>query len=77
MVSEFQKAKTWREKRGWSVKQLSEKTGFSIEAVYRFERGTVAYDGKQKRIDEAAWKRFRMACAGTELEAIRGRKFSW
>jgi transcriptional regulator with XRE-family HTH domain len=77
MVSEFQKAKAWREKHDWSVKDLSNRTGFSIEAIYRFERGTVVREGKNRKIAEEAWQRFRTACAGAELEAIRGRKFNW
>jgi hypothetical protein len=76
VTSEFQKAKTWRETRGWSVRDLAVRTGFSENAIYKFEQGFVVYDGRRKKVDKSAWQRFKTACAGADAIA-RGKRFDW
>jgi transcriptional regulator with XRE-family HTH domain len=90
-VSEHEKAKRWREKRGLSADELAEKCGFSREAIFLFEKGH-AYDPARKSrprkgvfadtkihtrpLNERALRRYRMACAGVEAE-LNGQKFRW
>lgn len=83
-MTEHLKAKRWREKTKLSVAELAEKAGYSIEAVYLFEKGFTydarGKDGKDKirtkPHDDRAWRRYRMACAGVAAE-LGGQRFRW
>lgn len=80
MTSEFTKAKAWREKHELTPEQLSERTGYSVSAIYWFERGITPPSRNKKANDrsiaEWVWQRYRAACAGVDAE-IAGRKFRW
>ena len=72
--SEHIEAREWRRKRGLTVEQLSEHTGYSREAIYCFERGRMA-NGTD--VPEWVWLRFKMACAGVEAQIRSGLVFQW
>ena len=81
-MNEFEKAKRWREKVGLTVDELAEKTGYSRESIYLFEKG-FTYNGrtardkiKTKPLDKQVWHRYRMACAGVRA-ALNGSTFNW
>ena len=81
-MNQFERAKRWREKAGLTVEQLAEKTGYSKESIYLFEKG-FTYNGrtahdriKRKPLDENVWHRYRMACAGVAA-ALSGTAFNW
>lgn len=69
-----EKAKRWREKLNLKVQDLADMTGYSIEAVYQYERGARA-DGK--KLSDWSWQRYRMACAAAEQQIKTGRAFEW
>lgn len=68
------KAQLWRKARGFSVKQLSELTGYSIESVYIFERGANP-DGSD--ISDFVWQRYKTCCAGIDAQIRSGIVFQW
>lgn len=83
-MNDHLKAKKWREKTGLTVSLLAEKTGYSPESIYLFEKG-FTYDarGKTKRgdirknaVNGRAFHRYRMACAGVNA-ALSGSTFNW
>ncbi len=82
-MNEFEKAKRWREKAGLTVEELAERTGYSKESIYLFEKG-FTYNGrteklgkiKTKPLDERVWHRYRMACAGVRA-ALNGSVVNW
>ena len=81
-MNEHEKAKRWREKTGLTVEQLAEKTGYSKESIYLFEKG-FTYNGRTARdkiktrpLDDRVWHRYRMACAGVRA-ALNGSTFNW
>jgi transcriptional regulator with XRE-family HTH domain len=81
-VNEHEKAKRWREKTGLTVEELADKTGYSKESIYLFEKG-FTYNGrtardkiKTKPLDERVWHRYRMACAGVRA-TLSGSTFNW
>ena len=59
-MTQSEKAKAWRERQGYTHKQLAELTGFSRTAIQGFERGLV----KGKTVTERAMLRYKLACAG-------------
>lgn len=69
-----EQAKTWRLRRKLSHEQLSELTGYSIPAIYAFERG-----GRGAGEQHSDWtlQRYRMACSGAERQLKSGREFEW
>lgn len=83
-MNDHLKAKRWREKTKLSVAALAERTGYSPESIYLFEKG-FTYDarGKTKRgdirknaLNERAFHRYRMACAGVSA-SLAGSSFNW
>jgi hypothetical protein len=69
-----EQAKAWRERRKLSIEQLSELTGYSIPAIYAFERGT---RNAGESHSEWTWHRYKMACSGAERQIKSGRIFEW
>lgn len=69
-----EQAKAWRLRRKLTLNQLSELTGYSIPAIYKFEAGART-QGEQH--SEWTWQRYRMACAGAEWQIKSGRAFEW
>lgn len=79
-MTEFERAKQWREKRGLSVKQLAEATGYGPRTIYWLELGQSPPNGKRKKATKVApwiWQRYKMMCAGVEAELESGEKFDW
>lgn len=82
-MTEHLKAKKWRERHGLTVPDLAKVTGYSIESIYLFEKGfrydergaTRAGELRVVKINNNAWQRYRMACAG--VAALGKRKFGW
>ena len=60
-IPEHQRARQWRESAGLSRPRLSQMTGYSVQAIADFERGTNAAG---KPIGAPAFKRFRLTIAG-------------
>ena len=67
-------AKAWRLKRKLTLDQLSEMTGYSVPALYKFEAGVRQVGQKHS---EWTWQRFRMACAAVDAQIRTGRTFEW
>lgn len=78
------KARAWRQRHNLSVIELSDLTGYSIESIYRFERGEAPprtwSDRKHKQaagpIPVYAWQRYKRVCQGVEHELQNG-EFDW
>jgi transcriptional regulator with XRE-family HTH domain len=68
------RAKAWREQRNLTLEQLSKLTGYSVPAIYAFERGT---RGTGETHSEWTLQRYRMACSGAERQLKSGRTFEW
>ncbi|MDE2100308.1 MAG: helix-turn-helix transcriptional regulator [Patescibacteria group bacterium] len=79
-MTEFEKAKAWRKKRGLSVNKLAELTGYGPRAVYWLELGLSAPNSTHRTpasVKPWIWKRYRMMCAGVEAQFNTGRVFDW
>ena len=79
-MTEYEKAKAWREKRGLNIKQLAHLTGYGERALYWLERGQSppnALRDKPAKVAPWIWQRFRMMCAGVEAQLATGKKFEW
>lgn len=74
-MTEYEKAKQWRENLGLSVVQLAEKTGYSVESIYEFERGLKS--GSRAEIKPWIWHRYRLLCAGLTAEIKNNKPFAW
>jgi transcriptional regulator with XRE-family HTH domain len=69
-----EQAKAWRLRKKLSMDQLSELTGYSVPAIYAFERG--ARNAGEVH-SEWTMHRYRMACSGAERQIKSGRAFEW
>ena len=79
MTTEHDKARLWREAKELTLEQLSQLTGYSVSAIYWFERGVTPPSRKapgDRAIADWVWQRYRAACAGVDAE-LAGRKFKW
>jgi hypothetical protein len=75
-VKPHELCKSWRVKRGLTLEQLSELTGFSVIAIRKFESG--ARNHKQREgHSEWVMQRYRMACSGADRQLKSGRAFEW
>jgi len=75
-MKQHERAKAWRLKMGLSIDQLSELSGYSVAAIYKFEAGARNRKAGDKH-SEWTWHRYRMACAGVTSELRSGRGFDW
>lgn len=77
-MQEHERARRWRERRGWTQSRLAELTGYSREAIWWMENGTTpSHNGKKSGpIGKTVWTRYRNTCAGVDA-ANRGKKFNW
>jgi len=71
-----ERAKAWRLKMGLSLDQLSEMSGYSVPAIYKFEAGARNKKAGDKH-SEWTWQRYRMACAGVAQQIKSGRGFDF
>jgi transcriptional regulator with XRE-family HTH domain len=69
-----EQARAWRERRKLTIQELSDLTGYSVPAIYAFERGG---RGAGETHSEWALFRYRMACSGAERQIKSGRAFEW
>lgn len=79
-MTEHERAKAWREKRGLSVDQLADLTGYGRRSVYWMERGESPPNGTRSKPAPVAswvWQRFKMICAGVEAQLKTGKTFDW
>jgi hypothetical protein len=67
-------ARAWRDKCGLSAQDLADFTGYSLEAIYQFERGKRS-DGTEH--SEWAWQRYQLCCAAIEQQMKTGKVFAW
>jgi Helix-turn-helix domain len=72
VARECHRAQWWRKARGLTVAQLAALTGYSIEAIYRFERGENA---KGDPHSAQVWRRYKVACAA--IASAPPGKFDW
>ena len=72
-TAEGLRAREWREKTGMSMQDLSDLTGYTVRAIYTFEKGI----GSAGKHSEWSWQRYRMACAAAEHQKKTGRVFEW
>jgi hypothetical protein len=59
-----------------SLEKLSELTGYSIPAIYKFESGGRNISKGDKH-SEWTKQRYRVACSGAERQIKSGRAFEW
>ena len=79
-MTEYEKAKAWREKRGLNIKQLAHLTGYGERALYWLERGQSppnALRDKPAKVAPWIWQRYKMMAAGVEAQLASGKKFEW
>jgi len=60
-MNRHEKAKAWRRENGLSQRELGQLVGCSLQTVFNMEKGHLP---NGRPIDEQAWTRYRMACAG-------------
>lgn len=71
-----EQAKAWRQRLNLSLEELSELTGYSVPAIYKFELGSRSKKQGEKH-SEWTMQRYKMACAGAERQLKSGRMFEW
>lgn len=77
-MTEHERAKAWRIRRGLSIDDLAELTGYSKVAIYKFEAGYRADEnGAKWQHSEWVLQRYRLACAGVAAQLDSGRVFAW
>lgn len=78
-MTEFQKARAWRESLNLTQEALGELTGYSREAIYWFELGTTpTRSGKKSgKIKPWVWLRYKRACQAVDAELRLQAKFEW
>jgi hypothetical protein len=63
-LAEAERARAWREAQGLSRAELAERSGFSASQIQDYEEGARrGKSGEAAVISEAAWRRYRLACA--------------
>jgi hypothetical protein len=79
-MTEYEKAKAWRQKRGLSADKLAELTGYGPRIIFWFERGESPPNGSRpnpSKVKPWVWQRFKNACAGVEAQLRSGKQFDW
>jgi transcriptional regulator with XRE-family HTH domain len=74
VVKPHEQARSWRLRRKLTIEQLAELTGYSVPAIYSFERGS---RGAAESHSDWTLQRYRMACSGAERQIKSGRPFEW
>jgi DNA-binding XRE family transcriptional regulator len=82
--NEHHRARQWRDRHGLSTRELAELTGYSVEAIFWFEKGLTppnrnAKGGRAKDRKHKAWVmlRYRLACAAIDQQLRTGKTFDW
>jgi DNA-binding XRE family transcriptional regulator len=79
-MTEYDKARAWRERLGMSKRELAARLGLAPITVYWMEKGLRPYAGERypsKPVDPKTWKRYKLACAGLHHELTGGDAFDW
>lgn len=85
-MTEFIKAKAWRERMGLTMDQLARLTGYSKASISWFEKGETpprTYAGKKSKskrgtqIGESVWTRYKRACHSCQVQLERKEQFKW
>lgn len=86
-MTEFNKAKAWRETLGLTPEQLAEKIGYTRMSIYWFERGETppnrnakSGNGNDRTHKPWVWMRYKRACGDYDAEINgrkKGEKFKW
>lgn len=64
-ATEIARAKEWRRARNLTLDQLSELTGYSVSAIWWFERGQsppAKGSATPRKVNEFSWQRYKMLC---------------
>lgn len=82
MKPEHERAKTWRLRHGWTMRQLAELTGYSESSILWMERGLAAPSTNPpsagKPTNPYAWQRYRRVCHSVEIETRKiAQPFRW
>jgi DNA-binding XRE family transcriptional regulator len=72
----YERAKAWRQRLSLSVDELAELTGYTKQAIWKFEAGARNIKRKEPH-SEWTWQRYQMACAGAAAQLKSGRAFEW
>lgn len=73
-MKNHEQAKSWRERRKLTREQLSELTGYSVDAIRQLEAGK-RFGGATH--SEWTVQRYKMACSGADRQLKSGRAFEW
>jgi DNA-binding XRE family transcriptional regulator len=79
-MTEYDKARAWRESLHLSRRELAERLGLAAITVYWMEKGIRPRAGSQfpaKPVDPRTWRRYKLACAGLHQELMDGGVFDW
>jgi transcriptional regulator with XRE-family HTH domain len=79
-MTEYERAKAWREKRKLTVDHLANLTGYGRRIIYWYELGQSPPNGTRAKaapVAEWVFQRYRMACGGVEAELKSGKTFDW
>lgn len=79
-MKQHEKARAWRNKRGLTIAQLSNLTGYGWRAITWLEKGQAppnASRAKPAPVADNVWQRYRMLCAGVDAQLKTGKKFEW
>lgn len=68
------RCRSWREGAKLSVQDLADLTGYSVAAIYQFERGI---NGSGDSHSEWSWQRYRLCCSAIAHQLRTGKEFSW
>lgn len=81
-MTEYEKAKAWRESLNLTPEALGKLIGWSALSIRYYEQGKTpkrTYVNRKKRehgIDPKVWTRYKAACAGLDA-ALKGKPFNW
>ncbi len=73
-TAQGEQARSWRERLKLSVQDLADLTGYSIAAIYQFERGI---NGAGAKHSEWSWQRYRLICSAVAHQMRTGKEFEW
>ena len=63
-MTEAEQARAWRHNMRLTMAQLAELTGYSVQTIFLFERGT---NSQGKPHVPEVWKRYKLACLGVRF----------
>lgn len=76
-MTEFEKAKQWRQSLNLTQKALGAKLGYSRESIAWFELGVIPSKAGDRKIKPQIWQRYKLACAGLDEQLEVKREWNW